>query len=169
MLYLVPMLTLFSFFLGCWLVLAIDGMPDSRLQGDTQDWDATGGNQPRGTTLSGNLIGELGIWEKQSSFWFQAKSCQNVLKDNVVFNLPRAAINFNDGVLDLGLMLTISRISQVLHRLTAVCPFPTSVHVYRMLMGAWSARCTAAGLGGGTVVDGNVIWNTCRESGVRFH
>jgi len=93
------------------------GMNFAAAWGDTQDYDATDGNQPRATTLSGNLVGELGIWEKQSSFWFQAKSCQNVLKDNVVFNLPRAAINFNDG------------------------------------------------LGGGTVVDGNVIWNTCRESG----
>lgn len=64
--------------------------------GDTDGHDATAGNQPRGTTLAGNLIGELGIWEKQSSFWFQAKSCLNTLLDNVIFNLPRAAINFND-------------------------------------------------------------------------
>ena len=42
--------------------------------GDTDGVDATAGNQPRHTTLAGNLVGELGIWEKQSSFWFQAKS-----------------------------------------------------------------------------------------------
>jgi len=85
--------------------------------GDTDGFDATAGNQPQYTTLAGNLVGELGIFEKQSSFWFQAKSCLNTIVDNVIFNLPRAAINFNDN------------------------------------------------LGGGTVVAGNVIWNTCRESG----
>lgn len=38
-----------------------------------------------------------GIIEKQSSMWFQAKSCQNTIQDNIAFNQPRAAINFNDG------------------------------------------------------------------------
>ena len=32
----------------------------------------------------------LGIWEKQSSFYFMAKSCLNTIVNNVVFNLPRA-------------------------------------------------------------------------------
>jgi hypothetical protein len=30
-----------------------------------------------------NFVHELGIWEKQSSFYFQAKSCQNLLMGNV--------------------------------------------------------------------------------------
>ena len=33
----------------------------------------------------------------QSSFYFQAVAAQTSLKRNVVFNIPRAAINFNDG------------------------------------------------------------------------
>lgn len=37
-----------------------------------------------------------GIYEKQSSVWFQAKSCENTLSNNVAFNMPRAAMNFND-------------------------------------------------------------------------
>ena len=33
--------------------------------------DGTGGNQPRGTRVVGNLAREIGIWQKQSSMWFQ--------------------------------------------------------------------------------------------------
>lgn len=29
--------------------------------------------------------------------WFQAVSCLNVIRSNIFFNGPRAAINFNDG------------------------------------------------------------------------
>jgi hypothetical protein len=71
------------------------GMNFAAAWGDTDGVDATNGNQPRGTLLTGNLVGELGIWEKQSSFWFQAKACLSTIADNVIFNLPRAAINFN--------------------------------------------------------------------------
>ena len=44
-----------------------------------------------------NFVREIGLIEKQSSMWFQAKSCQSVIEKNIVFNGPRAAINFNDG------------------------------------------------------------------------
>ena len=68
--------------------LGIDGMgPDG----------ITNINQPRFTNIESNLIREIGIWEKQSSAWFQAQSCQNTIKNNIVFNGPRAHINFNDG------------------------------------------------------------------------
>ena len=40
------------------------------------------------------LIGHI---QKQSSFYFQAITAQAVLTKNLVFNIPRAAINFNDG------------------------------------------------------------------------
>ena len=59
--------------------------------------DGTEGNQPRFNQILYNFVRELGIWEKQSSFYFQAKSCQNLLKGNIFFNGPRAGINFNDG------------------------------------------------------------------------
>ena len=59
--------------------------------------DGTNGEQPRGTIASENFIHELGHFEKQSSPWFQAKSCQNLIKRNIFFNMPRAGINFNDG------------------------------------------------------------------------
>jgi hypothetical protein len=60
-------------------------------------WDGTNGDQPRFTEVSYNYVHELGIWEKQSSMWFQAKTAQTLLKGNIFFNGPRAGINFNDG------------------------------------------------------------------------
>ncbi|XP_019849680.1 PREDICTED: uncharacterized protein LOC109580680 [Amphimedon queenslandica] len=60
-------------------------------------WDGTDGNQPRNMSIMYNFVHELGIWEKQSSFYFQAKSCQNTIMGNINFNGPRAGINFNDG------------------------------------------------------------------------
>ena len=53
--------------------------------------------QPRFVNMSLNLVHELGVFEKQSSMYFQAKSCQNHIARNIFFNGPRAAINFNDG------------------------------------------------------------------------
>ena len=59
--------------------------------------DARGGNQPRGTHVVGNLVREIGLWQKQSSLWFQAVTAQTQLQGNIFFNGPRAAFNFNDG------------------------------------------------------------------------
>lgn len=61
--------------------------------------DGTSGDQPRGTRIMYNLCHELGIWEKQSSFYTQFKSGRNHLEGNIVYNGPRAHINFNDGFL----------------------------------------------------------------------
>jgi len=80
-------------------------------------WDGTKGTQPRFTTVTDNYIHEIGIWEKQSSFYFQAKSCQNHLKGNIFYNGPRAGVNFNDG------------------------------------------------FGGANIMEENLMFNTCRESG----
>jgi hypothetical protein len=60
-------------------------------------WDGRGGMQPRGTTVAHNLVHELGIWEKQSAAYFQAKACLTNLEGNIFYNGPRAGINFNDG------------------------------------------------------------------------
>jgi len=59
--------------------------------------DGRGGEYPRNTLISRNLVRELGIWQKQSSFYFQAIATETQLLDNVHFNGPRAGINFNDG------------------------------------------------------------------------
>jgi len=59
--------------------------------------DGRNGDQPRGTQILNNICHEIGLWQKQSSFWFQAVTAQTVLKGNIFFNGPRAAVNFNDG------------------------------------------------------------------------
>lgn len=59
--------------------------------------DGRGGEQPRGTKVLNNIAHEIGLWQKQSSLWFQAVTAQTLLKGNVFFNGPRAALNFNDG------------------------------------------------------------------------
>merc|ERR1711981_31175 len=40
---------------------------------------------------------EVGLYEKQSSFFIQAKTAQSIIQGNVFFNGPRAGINANDG------------------------------------------------------------------------
>lgn len=79
-------------------------------------FDATRGNQPRGTQVTYNLVHEVGLWTKQNSFYFQSESFGNVIEGNIAFNGPRAGVNFNDG------------------------------------------------MGGGSVLTRNVLFNFCRES-----
>jgi hypothetical protein len=45
--------------------------------GRTSEWDGTGGQQPRHTLLFGNFVHEIGNYQKQSSFYFQAATCEN--------------------------------------------------------------------------------------------
>jgi len=79
-------------------------------------WDARGGNQPRGTRVTYNLVHEVGQWTKQNSFYFQSESFGNHIEGNIAYNGPRAGINFDDG------------------------------------------------LGGGSTVTRNILFNFCRES-----
>jgi hypothetical protein len=67
------------------------------LWGRADEWDGTGGQQPRHTLIAGNIAHEIGLQQKQSSFVFQAVSCETTIKNNIAYNLPRAAINFDDG------------------------------------------------------------------------
>ena len=78
--------------------------------------DGSDGNQPRRTTITGNLCHEYGFNQKQSSCVFMAKSMQTNVTSNVMFNAARAHINQNDG------------------------------------------------FGGGTNIEGNLIYSSCRES-----
>lgn len=79
--------------------------------------DGTAGQQPRGTMVLDNIVYEIGLHERQSSGWSEAKACQSTVRGNIFFNMPRAAINKNDG------------------------------------------------FGGGTLIEDNLMFNTCRESG----
>jgi hypothetical protein len=60
-------------------------------------WDGSGGDQPRYTSVARNFVHEVGVWQKQSSLFFQAKSSDSVVEGNIFFNGPRAALNLNDG------------------------------------------------------------------------
>lgn len=59
--------------------------------------DARDGMQSWGTRVLGNIAHEIGLFQKQSSFFFQALAARSVIQQNVFFNGPRAAVNFNDG------------------------------------------------------------------------
>ena len=65
--------------------------------GSTELIDGTDGNQPRGTKIIGNLMHEIGVFGKQTSAYCQAMTSETQVNGNVLFNGPRAGINFNDG------------------------------------------------------------------------
>ena len=65
--------------------------------GITDYWNGTDLNVPQYTNILYNLCHEIGHYEKQSACWFQAKTTLSNLVGNIFFNVPRAAINFNDG------------------------------------------------------------------------
>ena len=54
--------------------------------------DGTGGAQPRYTAIVGNVVREIGLNERQSSAWSEAKACLSHVKGNLIYNIPRAAI-----------------------------------------------------------------------------
>ena len=54
--------------------------------------DGTGGEQPRYTVATNNFVHEIGHIQKQSSFYFQAITALATIKNNIVFNIPRAGI-----------------------------------------------------------------------------
>eukprot|EP01052_Picozoa_sp_SAG31_P034353 SAG31_NODE_4004_length_3672_cov_4.391548_2_plen_969_part_00 len=59
-----------------------------------------GYSEPRSanfTSVIGNFIHEIGLVGKQVSGWCQMLAASSLLDSNVIFNVPRAAINFNDG------------------------------------------------------------------------
>ena len=60
--------------------------------------DATDGQQPWGTQILYNFFHEFGVQEMQSSGWFNGKSALTRAEGNLMFNMPRAAINLNDGL-----------------------------------------------------------------------
>ncbi len=74
--------------------------------------DGTNGQQPRHNEISYNFAHDLGIWEKQSSFYFQSISCCNNIFNNIVFNIPRAAYYL---MMDLVVIIQFIRIYCLIH------------------------------------------------------
>lgn len=54
-------------------------------------------NVPSGTAVVGNMASEIGVYVKQSGFYYHAQSANATVARNVFFNMPRAGININDG------------------------------------------------------------------------
>ena len=75
--------------------IAAWGRTDELSDGGIHGYDATPGDIPQGTRIEGNIMRESGIWEKQSSCFFQAKTAGSILLRNLCYNLPRAGFNFN--------------------------------------------------------------------------
>jgi hypothetical protein len=66
--------------------------------GRSEDYNnGTAGNFPRYTRMTNNFATEVGVIQKQSSMYFQAETAEATISNNICFNIPRAAINFNDG------------------------------------------------------------------------
>jgi len=77
--------------------IAAWGITDEVGDEETHGMDGTAGDFPLDTLIAENMAHELGIFEKQSSMWFQAVTAQSHIAGNVNFNMPRAGVNFNDG------------------------------------------------------------------------
>ena len=60
---------------------------------ETAPYDGTAGEQPRGTVIARNVAHDVGLIQKQSSFYFQAVTAEVVLEANIVYNIGRAAVN----------------------------------------------------------------------------
>jgi hypothetical protein len=61
--------------------------------GFTNGVDATAGLQPWFTRVTNNLCHEIGHYEKQVSCYFAATSASAEVSNNIMFNMPRAAVN----------------------------------------------------------------------------
>lgn len=70
--------------------------------------DGTDGEHPRYTTVTGNVVREVGLYEKQSSFFVQAKTAQSKIHGNVFFNGPRAGSRKRIFYLQLLFMLVVA-------------------------------------------------------------
>jgi hypothetical protein len=65
--------------------------------GEVQGIDGTARNVPVGTRVADNLGREIGLYTKQSGFYYHALSANATVTGNIAFNMPRAGISINDG------------------------------------------------------------------------
>ena len=55
------------------------------------------GLMPTNNLIEKNIVDTVGVYGKQTSAYFKAKSDSNLVRNNVFMNGPRAGVNFNDG------------------------------------------------------------------------
>ena len=58
--------------------------------------DVTDGNMPTDNVVHNNHIHETGVLTKQSAPFYSGIAAHNTVTDNLMYNGPRAGINFND-------------------------------------------------------------------------
>jgi hypothetical protein len=66
--------------------------------GIVQGMDATSQTYPIGTGILFNVMSELGLYTIQSGAYYHGLSANATVLGNIAFNIPRAAININDGL-----------------------------------------------------------------------
>ncbi len=135
--------------------------------GYTEDNDGTNGEQPRFSSITNNLCHEIGHYQKQSSFYFQATTAQATIANNIVYNIPRAAINLYTSQNRTN-GLSAPPLCRCMQRPISAAPLP--LHARLPLPepeGRWLDPGCASndGFGGGADVHHNLLYNTCRESG----
>ncbi len=59
--------------------------------------DLRGWGVPEGTVVADSLFSELGVFVKQSGAFYAALAANSTVARNIAYNLPRAAVNVNDG------------------------------------------------------------------------
>lgn len=64
--------------------------------GKTDLVDGTAGTQPWYASLTNSICRQWGVYEKQTSCFFQAVTPLAYIANNIMFNGPRAAANIND-------------------------------------------------------------------------
>eukprot|EP01049_Picozoa_sp_SAG25_P004600 SAG25_NODE_293_length_10288_cov_2.565904_9_plen_121_part_00 len=98
---------------------------------------------------------EIGLIGKQVSGWCQMLTANTLLDSNVMFNVPRAAINFNDGY--GGERASVIQPSTHMFLLLLDLCWPTCIKLNEFSLRA----CVRAG---GSVVRFNLLFSTVRET-----
>jgi hypothetical protein len=52
---------------------------------------------PTGTLVDGCAFSDMGVFVKQAGAVYMALSANSTIRRNIAYNLPRAAVNYNDG------------------------------------------------------------------------
>ena len=128
-------------------------------------YDGSAGDQPRYSMIEANIMRELGVWVKQSSAFSTFQSSENTFKDNVVYNGPRAHVNINEGKERRRGLCSCVRRELALARACARTPFPSPSRTYSRSLRPSVSFPPQSGFRGGNLIVGNVLVNSCRESG----
>lgn len=65
--------------------------------GSTELMNGTTGTYPAYNLIERNHIHDIGVFGKQTSGYFKGITHANTIRQNVIYNGPRAGVNFNDG------------------------------------------------------------------------